>query len=262
MQKTHRFRGAKISYSLAGKGRCIVLIHGFLGSGDCWDEIANRLKENFKVLTLDLPGHGNSEAMAYVHHMEDLADLIKSLLHELNIRKAVLVGHSMGGYVTLAFGEKYPDLIKGLVLINSTAAADSAKRIKSRNQLIQLVKKDKAKSISALIPSFFNEESKNRKKLMAYYKRQALKCSTQGIIASIEGMKIRKEREIVLKFAPYPYLIIIGKKDAILDEKQLKMEASLGENSQHLVLEDSAHMSYLEEPGKVFKTLKEFARSL
>jgi pimeloyl-ACP methyl ester carboxylesterase len=262
MQKVHDYLGEKISYSIQGKGRTIVLIHGFLGSRILWGSIAKRLSLNFKVITIDLPGHGDSSCIGYVHSMEMMADLLKSVLDSHKVRKAVVVGHSLGGYVSLAFAEKYPDKLHGLIMVNSSASSDSEQRISSRNQLIEIVKKNKNRAIDALIPSFFVGDSAKIKRLMRKYKKEAIKCSTRGIIATIEGMKNRTEREIVLKFAPYPYLYIIGNLDPILDKNVLMKQIQLNSNGFGKNIVGSSHMSFLEEEGKVYLTIKKFAKDL
>ncbi|KAA3647449.1 MAG: alpha/beta hydrolase [Bacteroidetes bacterium] len=262
MQKVHDFLGEQIAYAIQGKGRTIVLIHGFLGSKTLWSPLRKKLKEKFRVISIDLPGHGESNSIGYVHTMEIMADLINSILSAYKIRKAVLVGHSLGGYVCLAYAEKYPDKLHGLIMINSTANSDSTERISSRNQLINLVKQNKDRAIETLIPSFFVGESLKIKRLKSKYLKEAKKCTTRGIIASIEGMKIRNEREIILKFAPFPYLYIIGEQDPILDKETLISQVELGEKGFKLMLENSAHMSFLEEEEKVYKAIKQFSEKL
>lgn len=262
MLGTFEFRGAKIAYSTKGKGRTILLIHGFLGAKEIWKEFEKRLAKNFKVVSIDLPGHGQSECIGYVHNMELLADCCKSLLTQLSIRKAVVVGHSLGGYVSLAFGEKYPDAVLGLMLVNSTAKGDSESRKKSREQLINLVKKDREKLLKHLVPSFFSLKNRKTTWLVKNYLRMANSCTEQAIIATAEGMKLRKEREIVLKFAPYPFHYIIGAHDSILDSKQLIKETKIGDSGSYSLLEDASHMSILESKEQVFKAIKSFSKRL
>ncbi|MBL4708448.1 MAG: alpha/beta hydrolase [Flavobacteriales bacterium] len=259
MSANFLFRGAQISYTTKGKGRCIVLIHGFLGSKEIWNDYQKRLSKKFKVVCIDLAGHGESECIGYVHNMELLAESIKALLKHLNVRKTVIAGHSLGGYVSLAFAEKYPDSVLGLMLINSSAKGDNSTRRQSRNQLIDLVKKDRKRAIELLVPGFFNLKKRNTTWQIKRYLKYAHNCSERGIIASIEGMKLRKEREIVLKFAPFPFIYLIGKYDSIFPEENLIEESNLGEKGSHFILEESSHMSLMEEQEKVYRYLKEFA---
>jgi len=254
------FRGATIAYSTSGKGRAILLIHGFLGAKEIWKELEGQLAKQFKVVSIDLPGHGQSECIGYVHNMELLATCCRGLLTHLSIRKAVVVGHSLGGYVSLAFGEQFPDSVIGLMLVNSTAKGDSAKRKKSRDQLIKLVKKDRSKILTSLVPGFFNLKNPATAAHIKSYLHMANECSEQSIIATAEGMKIRKEREIVLKFAPYHYHYIIGAQDSILNSEQLKNETQIGVNGSYSLLEDASHMSLVESKDEVFKAIKSFSK--
>jgi pimeloyl-ACP methyl ester carboxylesterase len=260
MLGTFLFRGATIAYSVKGKGRAILLIHGFLGAKEVWKDYESRLAKNFKVISIDLPGHGNSDCIGYVHNMELMAECCKNALHHLSIRKAIIVGHSLGGYVSLAFGEKFPDAVLGLILVNSTAKGDSADRKKSRNQLIKMVKKDRLKIVGLLVPSFFSIKNRKTTWQVKRYLKLAKNCSEQAIIATAEGMKIRKEREIVLKFAPYPYHYIIGKQDSILPWKQLVKETEIGMNGSYSLLEDASHMSLMESKEQVFRIIKSFSK--
>ena len=128
LMKTTNFKNTKISYTDQGKGTAVVLLHGFLENQSMWKAFIPELVKKHRIITIDLLGHGETECLGYVHTMEDQADMVHHVLHELKIRKAVLIGHSMGGYVALAFAELYPDNVKGIVLQNSTSRADSEER--------------------------------------------------------------------------------------------------------------------------------------
>ena len=254
------FRGANIAYSTKGKGRAIVLIHGFLGAKEIWNEYQSRLAKNFQVICIDLPGHGKSACIGYVHNMELLAACVKQLLKQLNKRKAIIIGHSLGGYVGLAFAEMHPEAVLGLILINSTANGDSKAKVSSRNQLIELVKKDKSRAIDLLVPTFFSHKTRKTGWQIKSYLKMAQHCSEQAIIATIEGMKIRKEREILLKFAPFRFHYIISENDSILPSNQLIAETEIGENGSYTIIEDSSHMSIMDKKEQVFRVIKTFSK--
>ena len=114
MTKTHLFKNTKISYSDQGKGTAVVLLHGFLENKSMWNAFIPELSIRNRVIAIDLLGHGETECLGYVHTMEDQADMVHSVLQELKIRKVVLIGHSMGGYIALAFAELYPENVKEL----------------------------------------------------------------------------------------------------------------------------------------------------
>ena len=119
------YKNTKISYSDTGKGNAVVLLHGFLENQTMWQDLVPELRQKNRIITIDLLGHGNTECLGYVHSMEDNAEAVQAVLTKLRIRKAVFVGHSMGGYVALAYAELYPESMRALVLLNSTSNADS-----------------------------------------------------------------------------------------------------------------------------------------
>ena len=161
INRTLSFRRNDFAFKVKGKGRAILFLHGFLGSKEIWDDYVTRLAKNFRVISLDLPGHGKSQNLGYIHEMELIAKLIHALLQELKIRRVVLVGHSLGGYAALAFAEQFPDNLLGLILVNSTAKGDNKSKVASRNRLVKMLKKDWERPIELLVPSFFNYKTRN-----------------------------------------------------------------------------------------------------
>lgn len=250
-------KNTKISYLDIGKGRTVVLLHGFLENKTMWQDLIPELSKKYRIITIDLLGHGESGCFGYVHSMEENAEAVHTILTKLRIRKAIFVGHSMGGYVALAFAESYPSNIKGLVLMNSTSKADSEERKKNRDRAIKAVKKDYTTFIRLAIANLFSPE--NRERLVheiEKVKLEALKTSLQGVVASLEGMKIRKDRETLLRSSTNPILLILGKKDSVLNyEDNLKQI----ENSiVKLVAFPDGHMSHIENREALKTVLLDF----
>ena len=162
MSKTIHFKNTTISYTDQGKGTAIVFLHGFLENQKMWEAFVPELSKKYRIITIDLLGHGNSESLGYVHSMEDNADVVYAVLAELRIRKAALVGHSMGGYVALAFAELYPEAVKGLVLLNSTSRADSEERKANRDRAIKAVKQNYSNFVRLSIANLFSENNRER----------------------------------------------------------------------------------------------------
>ncbi len=257
-----RFKGEQVYFLDKGKGKPVILIHGFLGSHKVWQKVAPDLTKRFRVVSIDLPGHGFSNALGYVHSMEMYADCINTLIKHLQLRKVNIVGHSLGGYVAMAFAEYFPDRVKSLILVNSTAKGDSEKRKKEREKIIVQLQKKRKLVLAFLVNSFFVVPSRLKRYWIKNYLNQALVCSNQGIAATIRGMKERKEREIVLKFAPYPVLILAGIDDPLISVKQSKEESSLAKNGHFIILENSGHMSLYEETYRLSKILAKFIKNL
>jgi len=224
-----------------------------------WLKYIELLTKTNRVITVDLLGHGETENLGYVHAMEDQADVVYALLISLKLRKVVFVGHSMGGYVALAFAELYPDYIKGLILLNSTARADSAERKINRDRAIVAVKQNYTAFVSMSIANLFSED--NRVILIKDIektKKEALKTPLQGIVAALEGMKIRKDREVLLHFAPYPIQLVLGKKDSVLnyDDTIDQIKATKVE----LITFNDGHMSHIENETELKKVLVDFLK--
>jgi pimeloyl-ACP methyl ester carboxylesterase len=193
--------------------------------------------------------------------MEDQADMIFAVLISLRIRKIVLVGHSMGGYVALAFAELYPDNVKGLFLLNSTSRADSDERKINRDRAIKAVKQNHTNFVRISITNLFSEDNREvLVKEIEKVKLQALKTPLQGIVASLEGMKIRKDREVLLHFAPYPIQLVLGKKDGVLIYYDT-IDQIEGTKVELTTFPDG-HMSHIENEKELKIVLLEFLKKI
>lgn len=260
--ETLLYKNTQISYSDSGKGTAVVLLHGFLENKTMWDVYVTELSKRNRIITIDLLGHGKTESLGYVQTMEENADVIHEVLSKLRIRKAILVGHSMGGYVALAFAELYPENMKGLVLLNSTSKEDSSERKKNRDRAIKAVKKDYETFIRLSIANLFSEE--NREILLIKeieaVKIQALQTPLQGIVASLEGMKVRKDREFLLHTTTYPKLLILGKKDPVLNYDE-NLEQIKGTDVELVTFPDG-HMSSIENQAELLNVFADFFKRI
>lgn len=259
--KTLYYKNTKIAFTDQGKGTVVVLLHGFYENKEMWNDFLPEFSKKYRVITIDLLGHGATDCMGYVHSMEDQADMVHHVLHDLKIRKVVLVGHSMGGYIALAFAELYPDAMKGLILLNSTSRADSAERKANRDRAIKAVKKNYVACIRMSVANLFSE--KNRDILLdeiEYVKLEALKTPLQGIVACQEGMKIRKDREVILHFATYPMLLILGKEDPVLNYEE-NTDQIEGTNVKLHTFPDG-HMSHIENKEELLVVLINFFKTI
>lgn len=226
-----------------------------------WDAFVPELSKKYRTISIDLLGHGETECLGYIHTMEDMADAVHAILHKLRIRKAVFIGHSMGGYVSLAFAELYPDNVKGMVLLNSTSRADSEERKQNRDRAIKAVKQSYTNFVRMSIANLFSENNRERlQNEIEHVKQEAEKTPVQGIVAALEGMKIRKDREVILHFAPYPILLILGKKDPVLSYEE-SLEQIEGTKIESVTFEDG-HMSHIENREELKTVLQNFLKKI
>lgn len=239
------YKNTKISFTDSGAGSAIVLLHGFLENKKMWLNYVTLFSDKHRIITIDLLGHGKSEPLGYVHSMEENANVVHEVLEHLKIEKATILGHSMGGYVGLAFAELFPKSIQKLVLLNSTSREDSAEKKLNRTRAIKAVKQNYVGFVSLAIANLFSENNRTRlADKIENVKTEALKTPLQGIIASLEGMKIRKDRESLLQQNLFPVLLILGKKDPVLnyEDSISQIEDTTGE----LVSFEDGHMSHIE----------------
>lgn len=255
------YKGSTIHYTSTGKGTALVLMHGFLENQRMWETLVPEWSTKYRVITIDLLGHGQSDNLGYIHTMEDQADMVIALLEHLRLRKAVFMGHSMGGYVALAIAELYPEMVKGIILLNSTSRADSPEKQIMRDRAVAAVKKDAKLFIEMSITNLFAEANRQAmQSTIAYVKTQAQKTPLQGIVAALEGMKIRNDREVILHFAPYPILFIAGLYDPIMPIENVREQI---EGSKVQLLEvNSGHMAHLENTSEVLQAVLNFRKQL
>jgi pimeloyl-ACP methyl ester carboxylesterase len=264
LKKPHKyadFKKGKIAFTDKGKGRVIVLLHGFPFSKELWAGTRDALAKNFRVICIDLPGHGQSDCFGYVHSMDLMAKAVKAVMDKLRLKKYVLVGHSMGGYVALAFAELFPENVKGLCLFHSTSYPDSEQKKKDRDKAIESVKKDPGAFVRTSVKNLFAAKNLRAfRKEMTFATQIARKTPKQGIVNALEGMKDRPSRDVILHFASYPIFFIIGRYDTVLPMQSLLDQSKISKKGSALLLEESGHMGFFEDKEKCVKALKKFAR--
>lgn len=258
VENSIRYKNINVNYTDNGKGKAVVFLHGFLEDKTIWEEYSTRLSSKNRVITVDLLGHGKTDCLSYNHTMEEMADSVYAVLKHLKIRRFYLVGHSLGGYVSLALAEALPDNIKGIILFHSTSSADSESKRKDRDRAIKVVKQNKQLFINEAIPNLFNTREKEYQNEINQIKGIANNTPIQGIVAALEGMKIRLDREIILHFATYPILFIIGKEDAILPYENLIEQSKIAEKGTYLLLENVGHVGFLEAKEECLKAIQSF----
>jgi len=226
-----------------------------------WNTILPHFSDTYQCITIDLLGHGKTACLGYIHTMEDMAEMVNAVLKKTKTKNHVLIGHSMGGYVSLAYTDLFPEMTSGLVLLNATSLPDNPERQLNRSRAIAIVKKNPDAYTSMAIANLFAQENRlHYKTQIEEIKDEASKTPLQGIISALEGMKIRKDRTAVLSKFAKPKIIFAGKKDPVLSYAQ-----TLEESKQYkttLISFDGGHMSYLENKDEVVKSLHKFLKNI
>jgi len=250
------FRKAKIRYSDEGKGRAIVLVHGFPLNLSVWEEFSAELAKHFRVIAIDLPGFGESECIGYIHSMELMAQCVHEVVHNLNLRRYIIVGHSMGGYAGLAFGELFPDNLRGMVMFHSSSYQDSPEKKLERDRSIQAIKKRTKSFLKINIENLFARKTDAH---LRKVREIAATNTPRGLVAATEGMKDRKDREIILRFSMYPILFIYGKYDKILPIENMLPQTEIPRDRETLLLENAGHMGFYEAKQETLAAIIKFA---
>ncbi len=265
-EKYFTYQSSKIFYRIIGKGNPVILIHGFGEDGGIWNNQIDFLKEYFQLIIPDLPGSGKSELIADMS-IEGMADLIKEILtielstSTLQGTKAVIIGHSMGGYITLAFAEKYPQLLSAFGLVHSTAFADNEEKKAARLKSIEFIKNNGAyhflkNSLSGLF--LLGQDASNPFDPCTALIEKSKQFTAEALIQYYQAMINRKDRTSVFKNFSGPVMFIIGEHDKAISFNQSLQQSYLPNHSYIHILRNSAHMSMLEEKEKVNTALLQF----
>ncbi len=256
------YNGTGIVYDDQGEGTCVVLLHGYLESGPIWEHFADRFRTHFRVIIPDLPGHGQSGIWGKVHTMDDLAEVVQSILDREGIHRVFLVGHSMGGYVTMAFAELYRERLLGYCLFHSTCFADNEEKKRNREREISLILCHKKRQIvNVNIPKGFATSNATAfRKQIDRAKQLAMECPDEGIMALLNGMKERPDRTHVLKDAGLPVLLIGGEKDNYIPGEVLNRMLEMAPYAESVCLRESGHMGFVEEPAAAAAALTEILK--
>jgi pimeloyl-ACP methyl ester carboxylesterase len=259
MEKQVNFLDGHLFYSVKGSGKAVVLLHGFLEDHSIWQRFSDKLSKKYTVISIDLPGFGKSSVFSTIHSMEFMAKAVKHILDVEKVEKCVLTGHSMGGYVSLAFAELYPETLNGLVLFHSQAAADSEEAKRNRDRTIELVKGDHSSFIHAFVPSLFAEKNvKPFAKEIGELRNISAKTPKEGIIAALAGMRDRNDALELISELHIPFYFIVGKQDSRIVLPVVMEQLCLPKNSEAIILDEVGHMGFIEAEEKTYLALESF----
>jgi len=246
---------SNIAYKELGSGEVLLFIHGFCGSSEYWSDVMPKLSEKYRVIAIDLPGHGESKGQDNVKEIDQYTSLIKDFLEELKIEKVKMFGHSLGGYITLAFAENYSHYLNGFSLIHSTGFPDSEEAKKGRTTSAGKIDNEGIDSfIDGLVPKLFAPDNvETHKQSITVVKKIGYGTNLQGAKNALNAMKVRRDRTEVLANTKLPVLLIAGESDQLIPAD--KTFTASGDNIEHAVIKRAGHMSMYEAPEELVNAI-------
>ncbi len=260
METIINYREILIRYRISGEGKPLVLLHGYLESIDVWGSFEEKLTRNFKVLSIDLLGHGKTGILYRTHTMQEMATVVNHIIQLVGLPEFYLLGHSMGGYVALQYAHDFPDKIKGLILLHSKAGADTEDKKVARQRTIELICHGKKRMVTSQhVPKTFASENIHKfLNRIEQLKDIAYRTPEKGIIAALNGMKDRTDFTNFLNNPPFPVLMIAGKKDNFIPFFVSEAHFRLSDKITSCILDNSGHMGFIEEEDKTLKSIITF----
>ncbi len=252
---------ANLSYTLSGSGMPLLFLHGFCENKEIWADFVKPLSSVCRILTIDMPGFGESRNNTRYQTLEAMAAEVDLLLDQLQLPEVIVVAHSLGGYVALALAEKSPRKIAGLCLFHSSAFADTEEKKQNRNKTADFIDKNGVEPFveNFVPPLFFKGRHGELEKEISFTRQICLTTPKETAVAVIKAMRDRPDRTHVLRDATYPVLFIAGKEDEAVPFGVAKEQFFLPKHSIVQVLAEAAHMGLLEHPEETRQMVEKFA---
>jgi len=246
----------------SGKGETLVLLHGFCETSDIWTDIQNQLSNEYHVISIDLPGFGESPLPRSSFSLADIAQNIKSFLDGKDLEKYVMIGHSLGGYIALAFANQFRENLNGLGLFHSSIFIDTQEKKDSRTKLMDFISKHGvAMFIKTFVPSLFYEKNiPALKPLVESLRNKAAQTQASSVIEYARAMRDRESSVEMIKNINIPVMFIIGEEDGSVPLEKSLEQAILPANSHILRLPETSHMGMYEKPIETFKFINRFLK--
>ena len=238
-----------LHHEISGNGKKpLVLLHGFMENTTIWDEMEAHLSKDFTLIKIDLPGHGKSKVYQEIHTVELMAEKVKEVIDALKLEKINLLGHSLGGYVSLAFAEKFPEILESMTLFFSTTVADDDEKKQIRKRSIAVIDENFETFVKTSIPNLFSNNEKDiLEGKIELAKNIAKSTNKEGVKAAQLGMAERPDRTEILENLDAKILIIAGKYDNAVKTENLLKIIPEKTNIKTYVL-DCGHNGHWEKP--------------
>jgi pimeloyl-ACP methyl ester carboxylesterase len=249
---------ASIYFRELGSGFPVVLLHGFPFTSRIWDSFAHKLAEDYHVITPDLPGFGNSGLPPEKLTIDSVARVLNEWLREKKILKSIVIGHSLGGYVTLAMAKQSPELFSAIGLFHSTALADTDEKKESRNKVIEFINKNGVEKFTSnfIGPLFADQHHPGIKDIQPI----AVQAKEESVKAYTLAMRDRADSTNVLASFKKPILFIAGERDSGIPVDSIKKQALVNSDSDVHILPGVAHMGMVESENQTLEIIRRFIK--
>lgn len=253
-------KGITLSYTDQGQGAPLVFIHAFPLSSAMWEPQIQKFPKDYRVIAMDLRGHGDSEAPLWHFTLDDFAEDIRELLRTLEVEQATFVGCSMGGYILLALVRKFPELVRGLVLADTRAQADTVEGKAGRFAMAQVAYRQGSPAIAEMMmPKLFSPGSlENRQDLVEKIRSIIHKNQTSGIVVDLMAMARRPDSTPLLSQISCPTLVIVGEEDVATPPSEAQYIADRITGATLVTIPQAGHLANLEQPETFNRALKDF----
>jgi len=250
----------RLSFIDEGKGQTILFVHGFPFSRAIWQPQMTAFAKTHRVIAPDLRGHGESSAPAGIYTMNTFAEDLHALIEERKCGPVVLVGHSMGGYISFAFYRKFPSKVRALILFCTRASADSEEGKTARENLAQRAERQGPAAVAEqMLPKMLAPATAaSRPDLVAQLRDLMLATSVNGLAGSLRGMAARPGSVELLSKIAVPVLVVAGANDLIIPASETETMARTIPNAELAMISHAGHLASLENPDEVIVRMRQF----
>ena len=254
----------KLAYKEAGKGMPVVLVHGFCETKEIWNHFIPALAKHHRVIAIDLAGFGENQPLTHALTIGDMAEDVYHLLRDLQVEQCVMIGHSLGGYVSLAFAEKFSQRLRGLGLFHSTAHSDSIEKKQGRTKTIEFIDRYGVEEFveEFVTPLFFEGRRKELKDAIKFVTDMGKNTPKSTVIEVIKAMRDRKDRTKVLEKATFPVLFIVGRNDTAVNFAHSSTQFMIPEDASIHILSSTGHMGMFEREKETLRIVKHFLEEI
>jgi pimeloyl-ACP methyl ester carboxylesterase len=246
----------------SGIGFPVVFIPGFCESNTIWKALSEDLSDEFRIICPDLPGFGQSPLPDNDFSLEEIGDQIVSWLKNLDIKQCIVIGHSLGGYISLEILRKHHDFVKAIGLFNSSAIGDSIEKKENRNKLIEFISGyGVGPFLKTFVPSlFYPETAEKHIKTINQISYEGSSIKQESVMKYAAAMRDRTDSIDLLKQYPDRILLISGEFDQNVPlDKSKEMAAIINADNSHII-PNSAHMSLFEQSELCYDAIRKFVR--